>query len=142
MPGGRAGAEPELHARPHPFQGAGGGLTFQRFDVHECSGRLVPMARLSSHVPPARIVENMPGLIVVFDLDGTLIDTAPDLVDTLNTVFAREGLPPVPYAKARTMIGGGAKRMIELGLKAEGRNVGSAELDRMFAEFLVHYSTH
>ena len=35
---------------------------------------------------------------VVFDLDGTLVDTAPDLVATLNTVFAREGLPPVAYA--------------------------------------------
>ncbi|HZL61271.1 MAG TPA: HAD hydrolase-like protein, partial [Pseudolabrys sp.] len=34
---------------------------------------------------------------IVFDLDGTLIDTAPDLVDTLNVVFAREGWPPVPY---------------------------------------------
>ena len=34
---------------------------------------------------------------LVFDLDGTLVDTAPDLVATLNVVFAREGLPPVPY---------------------------------------------
>ncbi len=46
---------------------------------------------------------------IVFDLDGTLIDTAPDLVDTLNVVFAREGWPPVPYATARNQIGGGAK---------------------------------
>src|SRR5213592_4045497 len=104
------------------------------------AGGLVPMAGLSSHVPPARIVENMPGLTVVFDLDGTLIDTAPDLVDTLNAVFAREGLPAVPYAKARTMIGGGARRMIELGLKADGRTANAADLERMFTEFLEHYS--
>ena len=39
----------------------------------------------------------MTALTIVFDLDGTLIDTAPDLVDTLNVVFAREGWPPVPY---------------------------------------------
>ena len=49
-----------------------------------------------------RIVEKHATLTVVFDLDGTLVDTAPDLVDTLNAVFAREGLPPVPYEEART----------------------------------------
>jgi phosphoglycolate phosphatase len=50
--------------------------------------------------------------IVVFDLDGTLVDTAPDLVATLNTIFAREGLPPVAYEAARNMVGGGARLMI------------------------------
>ena len=54
---------------------------------------------------------------IVFDLDGTLIDTAPDLVDTLNVVFAREGLPPVPYETARNMIGGGARAMIARGIE-------------------------
>lgn len=81
-------------------------------------------------------------LTVVFDLDGTLIDTAPDLIDTLNAVFAHEGLAPVPYDQARNMIGGGAKRMIELGLKSAGRNGGVAELDRLFVKFLDHYSAH
>ena len=52
----------------------------------------------------------MAALTIVFDLDGTLVDTAPDLIDTLNVVLAREGLPPVPYATARTMIGGGARQ--------------------------------
>ena len=47
--------------------------------------------------------------IVVFDLDGTLVDTAPDLVATLNFIFAREGLPPVAYEAARNMVGGGAR---------------------------------
>ncbi len=37
-------------------------------------------------------------LTIVFDLDGTLIDTAPDLVDTLNLILAQEGLPAVPFA--------------------------------------------
>ncbi len=59
----------------------------------------------------------MAALTVVFDLDGTLVDTAPDLIETLNVVFAREGLPPVDYAAARNMIGGGARRMIEAGLQ-------------------------
>ena len=57
---------------------------------------------------------------VVFDLDGTLVDTAPDLIDTLNVVFARAGLPAVPYETARNAIGGGAKVMIARGVEAEG----------------------
>jgi len=82
------------------------------------------------------------GLTIVFDLDGTLVDTAPDLVDTLNVVFAREGLPPVPFATARNMIGGGARRMIERGLAAEGRSGSAAEIERLFRHFIDHYSTH
>jgi phosphoglycolate phosphatase len=84
----------------------------------------------------------MTPLTIVFDLDGTLVDTAPDLVDTLNITLAREGLPPVPYPKARTMIGGGARRMIEAGLQFENRNVTTAELDRMFEAFTAHYAAH
>ena len=55
---------------------------------------------------------------IVFDLDGTLVDTAPDLIATLNTILAREGLPPVAFAAARNMVGGGARAMIERGLAA------------------------
>lgn len=80
--------------------------------------------------------------IIVFDLDGTLIDTAPDLIGTLNAVFAREGLPPVPYDQARALIGGGAKVMIARGLEAEGRTASPAQLDKLFADFIEHYSAH
>ena len=62
----------------------------------------------------------MVALTVVFDLDGTLVDTAPDLIETLNVVFAREGLPPLDYKAARNMIGGGARRMIESALATPG----------------------
>ncbi len=79
---------------------------------------------------------------IVFDLDGTLIDTAPDLVDTLNVVFAREGWPAVPYATARNNIGGGARAMIARGIAAEGVAVASQKLDRLFADFIVHYGEH
>jgi phosphoglycolate phosphatase len=79
---------------------------------------------------------------IVFDLDGTLVDTAPDLISTLNFVLDGEGLPPVAYDDARRMIGGGARRMIERALIAEGRNVPGAELDRMFRIFIDHYSAH
>jgi phosphoglycolate phosphatase len=80
--------------------------------------------------------------IVVFDLDGTLIDTAPDLVATLNVVFEREGLAPVPYETARALIGGGAKVMIARGVEAEGRRLEPAKIDRMFVDFIAYYSEH
>jgi len=84
----------------------------------------------------------MPSPTIVFDLDGTLIDTAPDLVDTLNTVFAREGWPPVPYATARNQIGGGARAMIARGVAAEGITVAPAKLEQLFADFIAHYTEH
>jgi phosphoglycolate phosphatase len=84
----------------------------------------------------------MGGVTVVFDLDGTLVDTAPDLVETLNVVFAREGLPPVPFERARNLIGGGARAMIERGLQAEGRAATAGEVDRLFRQFTEHYSGH
>ena len=84
----------------------------------------------------------MSAFTVVFDLDGTLVDTAPDLVATLNAVFAREGLAPVPYEAARNMVGAGARRMIELGLKAKGRALAVRDVDRLFDEFITHYSAH
>jgi phosphoglycolate phosphatase len=84
----------------------------------------------------------MPAPTIVFDLDGTLIDTAPDLVDTLNVVFAREGLPPVPYETARNLVGGGARAMIARGIAAEGKTIAPARLDQMFADFIAYYSEH
>jgi phosphoglycolate phosphatase len=79
---------------------------------------------------------------IVFDLDGTLIDTAPDLVDTLNVVFAREGWPPVPYETARNTIGGGARMMIARGIAAEGIAVAPAKIEQLFADFIAHYTAH
>lgn len=84
----------------------------------------------------------MPLPLLVFDLDGTLIDTAPDLCDTLNVVFAREGLPSVPYETARRLIGGGARTMIARGIEAEGRVLTPELLERLFGEFIEHYSAH
>src|SRR5580704_11973484 len=79
---------------------------------------------------------------VVFDLDGTLVDTAPDLVNALNFVLDREGMPPVPLASARNMIGAGARRMIERGLEAEGRAASMADIDRLTKDFVAYYADH
>jgi phosphoglycolate phosphatase len=80
--------------------------------------------------------------MIVFDLDGTLVDTAPDLVATLNVIFASEGLPPVPYDEARTMIGGGARAMLTHGLKADGRVVTPEKLEQLFTDFVAYYTDH
>jgi phosphoglycolate phosphatase len=80
--------------------------------------------------------------LIVFDLDGTLVETAPDLVDTLNVILAEQDLPPVPYDEARRLIGGGARKMVARALEADGRPTEGAHLDRLVAQFLAHYSDH
>jgi phosphoglycolate phosphatase len=81
-------------------------------------------------------------LTVVFDLDGTLVDTAPDLIDALNFVLQRERLAPVPLHSARGMIGAGARKLIERGLEIEGREVSSSELARLTDDFIAYYAQH
>src|SRR6266700_6797789 len=79
---------------------------------------------------------------VVFDLDGTLVDTAPDLINALNFILDREGLPPVPPASARNMIGAGARKLIERGLELEGRAACVPDITRLTADFIDHYAAH
>ncbi|HVI65102.1 MAG TPA: HAD-IA family hydrolase [Bradyrhizobium sp.] len=79
---------------------------------------------------------------LVFDLDGTLVDTAPDLIDALNFVLEREGLPAVPLQAARTMIGAGARKLIERGLELEGRAASTVDINRMTADFIEYYAAH
>ena len=79
---------------------------------------------------------------VVFDLDGTLVDTAPDLINALNFVLDREGLPPVPLEPARNMIGAGARKLIERGLELEGRSVAHEDLTRLTSDFIDYYAAH
>ncbi|QIG91277.1 MULTISPECIES: HAD hydrolase-like protein [unclassified Bradyrhizobium] len=80
--------------------------------------------------------------IIVFDLDGTLVDTAPDLISALNHVLAREDLPPVPLAAARNMIGAGARKLLERGLEVDGRAVSVGDLDRLTKDFVDYYAEH
>ena len=79
---------------------------------------------------------------LVFDLDGTLVDTAPDLINALNFVLDREGLPPVPLLSARNMIGAGARKLIERGLELEGRVAGVDDISRLTADFIDYYAAH
>ncbi len=79
---------------------------------------------------------------IVFDLDGTLVDTAPDLISALNHVLEREGMPAVPLHLARTMIGAGARRLIERGLELDGRVVSVEDINRLTNDFIDYYAAH
>jgi phosphoglycolate phosphatase len=79
---------------------------------------------------------------IVFDLDGTLVDTAPDLISALNFILDREGLPAVPLASARNMIGAGARKLIERGLELEGRAASVEDITRLTANFIDYYADH
>ncbi len=77
--------------------------------------------------------------MIVFDLDGTLIDTAPDLIGALNMVLAEEGLPPVALADARHLVGHGAKAMIQSGFRQAGADLQTDRLEILFGRFIEVY---
>jgi phosphoglycolate phosphatase len=79
---------------------------------------------------------------IIFDLDGTLVDTAPDLIDTLNAILGRHGVPPVASEDARMMIGAGVKPLLQRALASKGLQPSPAEIDAMFAEYLKLYAEH
>jgi len=77
---------------------------------------------------------------LVFDLDGTLVDTAPDLVGTLNHILGEEGLPAHPAEQILPFISFGARRMLIEGLRLAGESRNDAQLDALLEQFLDHYS--
>jgi phosphoglycolate phosphatase len=79
---------------------------------------------------------------IVYDLDGTLADTAPDLMAALNSVLATEGLAPLPLDSARALIGGGSRLLIQKGFAASRRSLDPQKLEVLFREFLDHYNAH
>lgn len=76
---------------------------------------------------------------IVFDLDGTLIDTAPDLCGALNWVLERIDRPLVPVEDVRHMVGEGARGLIERGLSASGPTPTPDEVESHVVHFLDHY---
>jgi phosphoglycolate phosphatase len=82
------------------------------------------------------------GAAIAFDLDGTLVDTAPDLIGTLNWLLAQEGLAPLPLAEARPFIGRGARWMIERGFQAANAPLAPAQVQPLFDRFIDRYTGH
>jgi phosphoglycolate phosphatase len=79
---------------------------------------------------------------IVFDLDGTLVDTAHDLVATLNAILVTEGMVPTAKDTAVAMVGSGARVMIEAAFAAAGRALTPETLDRLLRDYMVLYDHH
>jgi 2-phosphoglycolate phosphatase len=73
---------------------------------------------------------------VLFDLDGTLIDSAPDLAGAANDLRQAHGLPPLPFTSLRPMVGAGARGMVGV---AFGAKPGDAEFEGLRDAFLTRY---
>lgn len=79
------------------------------------------------------------GTTIVFDLDGTLVDTAPDLTHALNHALAERGHAPVTLDAIRATVGRGARAMIEAALALSRIE---DDVDRLLATFLVYYEAN
>jgi phosphoglycolate phosphatase len=82
---------------------------------------------------------HLAGVTVVFDLDGTLADTAPDLMAALNAVLAREDLPPANLPSTRAMIGGGLRALLGRALHARGADPGEDRFEELFVDLRARY---
>ena len=81
----------------------------------------------------------MPVEALIFDLDGTLVDTAPDLIQATNHVLQSIGRRPVSYQEFRGFVGHGAMNLIERGTLATGSSVDTETLKRLHRDFLDYY---
>jgi len=82
------------------------------------------------------------GATIAFDLDGTLVDSAPDLIGTLNVLLAQEGLTPFSLADARPFIGRGARWLLERGFSEAGATIPPERGTELFDRFIAHYNAH
>lgn len=89
----------------------------------------------SDHASPGRL----DGVTIAFDLDGTLVETAPDLVDVLNIVLVEQGLAPLPFEVARLMVGRGARGLLERGFAAEGVPLDDDRAKALTERFIALY---
>ncbi len=83
--------------------------------------------------------QSLVGATVAFDLDGTLVDTAPDLVGALNSVLHESRLPALPLKTARVMVGRGARALIEQGFAAAGEPLRADETPALVERFIEVY---
>jgi phosphoglycolate phosphatase len=84
----------------------------------------------------------MPDFAVIFDLDGTLVDTAPDLMLATNHVLATLGRRPISKEEVASFVGHGARALISRGCAATGEPVDPRALETLYQEFVIHYANN
>jgi phosphoglycolate phosphatase len=88
-----------------------------------------------------KLADQAAKILYVFDLDGTLADTAPDLMATLDHVLTREGFATTPIEDSRSLLGAGARALIQRALSQQGASVDADREEAMFHLFLAHYES-
>lgn len=78
----------------------------------------------------------------IFDLDGTLVDTAPDLLGAMNAVLAGAGRSTLDPEELRHMVGFGARSLITQAFAATGTAIGETDLPPLVDAFIAHYRTN
>lgn len=86
--------------------------------------------------------KSLTGWTIVFDLDGTLVHTAPDLLRALNHVLGSVDLAPVELATIENMVGHGAKAMLRRGMEHQGADPDTYDILSLFDDFLAYYSAN
>ncbi len=81
--------------------------------------------------------------VVIFDLDGTLVDSAPDLAAAMNVVLQSEGYGPLPAAEVRQLVGHGARALLVDGFAAHGiTDLPEQQLQTHVDQFIDYYKIH
>ncbi|MGQ3040596.1 MAG: HAD-IA family hydrolase [Brevundimonas sp.] len=85
---------------------------------------------------------DLEGWTIAFDLDGTLVETHQDLVGTLNRMLVKHGLPEAPMESAASLIGGGARALLQHGFERAGASWDEAQAPALFEDFIADYVEH
>lgn len=82
------------------------------------------------------------GATIAFDLDGTLVESAPDLIGAVNAVLAAQGFKPLAYDEGRPYISRGARWLLQRGLELAGEQEPAARAAALFGGFVSYYRDH
>ncbi|MNK58774.1 Phosphoglycolate phosphatase [compost metagenome] len=82
------------------------------------------------------------GATIAFDLDGTLVESAPDLIGAVNAILVSEGYRPLPYDQGRPYVSRGARWLLQWGLEIAGEPEPAARTAALFGRFLDYYRAH
>lgn len=79
---------------------------------------------------------------ILFDLDGTLIDSAPDIHAAVDELLGANGFAPLPFARVKAMIGHGTRKLVERAFAAVGVTLDEAALDAKYEQMMPIYNSH